>query len=169
MQIETDRLLIRPFRDEDRAPFAAMHADPDVMWDYGYVFDRAASDAKFDRYTTAFDRLGYSRFPVLDKREGRFLGYCGIMPVVDVHPMAPAVEIGWRFTRASWGNGYATESARACLKQGFEQHGMTEVLSYTRDDNLRSQAVMKRLDLTFCPDRFWDHEGQHYICWAARR
>jgi len=169
MMIETDRLLIRPWQGEDRVPFAAMQADPDVMWDYGRLFDRAESDAKIDRYRDAIDRLGYGRFPVLDRRDGTFLGYCGIMPVFDGHPMAPGDEIGWRFTHAAWGHGYATESARALLRHGFEQCGLTEVLSYTREDNIRSQNVMKRLGLTFLPDKFWDHEGQHFVVYIARR
>jgi len=166
--IETDRLLIRPFRDEDRAPFAAMHADPDVMWDYERLFDRAECDARIARYDDAYRRLGFGRFPVLDKRDGTFLGYCGIMPAPDDHPMAPAVEIGWRFTRRSWGHGYATESARACLDHGFERCGLTEVLSYTRSDNTRSENVMKRLGLTFLPDRFWTHAGHCYVVYTAR-
>jgi RimJ/RimL family protein N-acetyltransferase len=168
MMIETDRLLIRPWRDEDRAPMAAMQADPEVMWDWR-PFDRTESDGKIDRYHDACLRFGYGRFPVLDKRDGAFLGYCGIMPISDGHPMAPGVEIGWRFIRAAWGHGYATESARACLAHGFEQCGLTEILSYTREDNTRSQNVMKRLGLTFFPDRFWDHEDQHFIVYAARR
>ena len=166
--IETERLLLRPWRDVDRAPMAAMLADPEVMWDYERLFDRAESDSRIERYQDAYLRLGYGRFPVLDKRGDKFLGYCGIMPVFDGHPMAPGVEIGWRFTRAAWGNGYATESARACLHHGFEQCGLSEVLSYTRNDNTRSENVMKRLGLTFVPDRSWTHEGHRYVLYVQR-
>jgi RimJ/RimL family protein N-acetyltransferase len=91
------------------------------------------------------------------------------MPVFDGHPMSPGVEIGWRFTRAAWGHGYATESACACLDHGFTKFGLTEVLSYTRNDNTRSENVMKRLGLTFLPDRFWTHEGRRYVVYVARR
>jgi ribosomal-protein-alanine N-acetyltransferase len=166
--IETARLLIRPWQEGDRAPIAAMQADPEVMWDYGRLFDRAESDARIDRWHEAYLRLGYGRFPVLDKRDGKLLGYCGIMPVVDEHPMAPNAEIGWRFTRAAWGNGYATEAARACLTHGFERCGLSEVLSYTRHDNARSEAVMKRLGLTFLPDRHWVHDGHRYVVYVGR-
>ena len=166
--IETERLLLRPWRHEDRAPMAAMLADPEVMWDYERLFDRSESDSRIERYHDAYLRLGYGRLPVRDKRSGEFLGYCGVMPIIDGHPMAPGVEIGWRFTRAAWGNGYATESGRACLHQGFEKCGLSEVLSYTRNDNTRSENVMKRLGLTFLPDRFWTHEGRRYVVYIAR-
>jgi RimJ/RimL family protein N-acetyltransferase len=169
MQIATDRLIIRPWRDEDRLPVAAMHADPEVMWDWERTFDRAESDAAVDRYHASFERNGYGRFSVLDRRDGKFLGYCGIMPIPEGYPMAPGVEIGWRFIRAAWGNGYATESARACLKHGFECCGLTAVLSKTRHDNVRSQNVMKRLGLTFLPDRTWDEGGHRQVAYIARR
>lgn len=147
---------------------AAMQDDPEVMWDYERLFSREESDAKIARYDDAWRRVGYGRFPVLDRRDGRFLGYCGIMPIPESHPMSPGVEIGWRFTRAAWGNGYATESAHACLRHGFEQCGLTEVWSYTRTDNMRSENVMQRLNLTFLPDRFWDHAGRRFIVYVAR-
>jgi RimJ/RimL family protein N-acetyltransferase len=169
MKLETERLILRTWHDEDRAPMAAMCADPEVMWDYERLFDRAESDSRIERYHDAYSRLGHGRFPVLDKRDNTFLGYCGIMPVFDGHPMAPGVEIGWRFTRAAWGHGYATESARACLDHGFAQCGLTEVMSYTRNDNVRSENVMKRLGLAFLPDRFWTHEGHRYVVYVARR
>lgn len=169
MNLETVRLILRPWQEEDRAPMAAMCADPDVMWDYERLFDRVESDSRVERYRDAYSRLGYGRFPVLDKRNNKFLGYCGIMPVFDGHPMAPGVEIGWRFTRAAWGHGYATESARACLDHGFARCGLREVLSYTRSDNVRSENVMKRLGLTFLPDRYWTHEGHCYVVYVAQR
>ncbi len=167
MIIETERLLLRPFRDEDRAPMAAMQADPEVMWDWERTFDRAASDAAIDRYHASFLRNGYGRFPVLDKRDGTFLGFCGIMPVFDGHPMAPGVEIGWRFVRLAWGYGYATEAARAALADGFGRCGMKEIWSYTRPDNARSEAVMRRLGLTRRPDRDGEQLGHRFIVYVA--
>lgn len=167
--IETERLLIRAWQDDDRPALAAMQADPEVMWDHDRVYDRAESDSKVDRYHEAFLRHGYGRFPVLDGRDGKFLGYCGIMPIFDDHPMAPGVEIGWRLVRAAWGQGYATEAARACLQHGFEHGGLSEVVSYTRADNARSLAVMKRLDLTFLPDRQWHQRGHRYVAYVAKR
>jgi RimJ/RimL family protein N-acetyltransferase len=169
MNLETERLILRPWQDEDRAPMAAMCADPEVMWDYPQVSSRAESDARIARYHEAYVRLGYGRLPVLSRSDGSFLGYCGIMPVFPGHPMEPGVEIGWRLIRAAWGHGYATESARACLDHGFAQIGLAEVLSYTRHDNIRSENVMKRLGLTFLPDRFWTHEGHRYVVYVARR
>lgn len=167
--LETERLILRPWQDDDRAPMATMCADPEVMWDYERLFDRAESESRIDRYQASIVHNGFGRFAVRDKRDHKFLGYCGIMPVFDGHPMAPGVEIGWRFARAAWGHGYATEAARTCLDHGFAQCGLTEVLSYTRSDNVRSENVMKRLGLVFLPDRFWTHEGHRYVVYTARR
>jgi RimJ/RimL family protein N-acetyltransferase len=167
--IETDRLILRPWRDGDRAQMAAMLADPEVMWDWERTFTRAESDAAIDRYHASFLRSGFGRFPVLDKRDDKFLGYCGIMRLQEGQPLAPALDIGWRFTRAAWGHGYATESARACLQHGFEQCGFAEVMAKTRHDNIRSQNVMKRLGMTFLPELSWEEGGQRHVAYAARR
>ena len=169
MKLETERLILRPWRDEDRAPAAAMQADPEVMWDWERTFNRAESDTKLDRYQASILRNGYGRFAVLDKRDGSFLGYCGIMQIMNDQPIAPGVEIGWRLVRAAWGHGYATESAHLCLRHGFEQCGFREILAKTRHDNIRSQNVMKRLDMTFQPDRSWDEGGHRQVVYAARR
>jgi RimJ/RimL family protein N-acetyltransferase len=144
--IETARVRLRPWREPDRAPLADMHADEEVMADYGGPLTRAESDAKFDRYAAAFAEHGFSRL-VLETSSGRFLGYVGVMPIWPTHPVAPGVEIGWRLVRSAWGYGYASEGAKAALCDGFVRHGWDEVLSYTAPDNARSQAVMARLGL----------------------
>jgi RimJ/RimL family protein N-acetyltransferase len=146
MVIDTPRTRIRCWRHADREPFAAMNADPEVMFDLGGALSRAASDAKFDRYIAAFDRYGFCRWAV-ESRDGEFLGYAGVMPSHEGHPLGSHFEIGWRLVRRAWGSGYATEAAAAALQDAFHRVGLKEVVAYTAPDNLRSQAVMERLRL----------------------
>jgi RimJ/RimL family protein N-acetyltransferase len=142
--IESSRLLLRCWKASDRDGFAAMNADPEVMFDQGGPLSRDQSDAKLQRYAATFDRYGFCRW-VVESKDGDFLGYTGIMPAFSRHPLGQHVEIGWRLVRRAWGNGYATEAAEAALKDAFSRAGLTEVLAYTAPDNLRSQAVMSHL------------------------
>ena len=144
--IRTDRLTLRSWRETDRAAFAALNADPEVMEDLGGPLDRTESDAKFDRYVAAFERHGFCRW-ALEDIDGQFLGYAGVMPSRLGHPLGPHADIGWRLVRSAWGRGYATEAAKVSLRDAFERGRLKEVLAYTSADNVRSQAVMKRLDM----------------------
>jgi RimJ/RimL family protein N-acetyltransferase len=123
-----------------------MSSDPEVMADLGGPYDHAESAAKFEKYLSAYERFGFSRWVVEDS-ENRFVGYAGIMPSPPDHPLGVHVEVGWRLVRSAWGKGYATEAARAALTDTFKRHGFAEVLSYTSADNKRSQAVMTRVGL----------------------
>jgi len=148
----TDRLKLCSWRESHRDAFAKMNSDPVVMWDFGYVLDRKSSDKKFDRYAEAFRENGYTRWALEDKL-GNFLGYTGVLHSGTDHPIGKHDDIGWRLVRSAWGNGYATEAAKAALEDVFIRIRLNEVLSYTAPDNLPSQAVMKRLGLTRCPER----------------
>ena len=165
--IRTQRLKLCPWRDEHRAAFAEMHADPEVMADQGGPVDQAKSNAKLDRYSAAYAQYGLSRWAV-ENTDGAFLGYAGVMPrLLQDHPLGSHFEIGWRFIRKVWGHGYATESAKAALEDAFRRVGLKEIVSYTSSDNLRSQAVMARLNLQRVPSRDFVAEYEGVGLWRG--
>jgi RimJ/RimL family protein N-acetyltransferase len=150
-----------------------MHADPEVMHDYGGPISRKSSDAKLDRYTATYDRHGFCRWAV-ESHEGEFLGYAGVMPSRPAHPLGAHCEIGWRLVRRAWGHGFATEAARAALDDAFRRIGLAEVIAYTAVDNLRSRAVMGRLQMRRDTSRDFtaDYDtikGWQGLVWVARR
>lgn len=170
--LEAPRLHLRSWRPEDSDAFATMNAHPEVMRDYGGPISRADSDAKLERYTSAFEATGFGRW-LVESAAGDFLGYCGVMAAYPGHPLGPHHEIGWRLVRHAWGHGYATEAARVALNDVFQRIGLVEVLAYTAPDNSRSQAVMARLDLQRDPARDFvaksDLVGEWQgLVWVAR-
>lgn len=169
MTIQTERMRLREWLEEDRDIFAALHGDPEVMRDAGRPLSRSESDAKLNRYMRAFAHYGYSRWAMEDKA-GEFLGYVGMLPIPAEHPAGPGVEIGWRLRRAAWGHGFATEGARAALRDGFERLRFPEVVAYTAPDNVRSQAVMRRLGMVRDATRdFIAVDGWTGLVWVIGR
>jgi len=145
--IRTNRLLMRRWRDSDRAPFAALNGDPETMKFFPEALDRAASDAFADRIETRFDHLGYGLWALEIAETGQFIGFTGLTPIASDIP-ASGTEIGWRLARQAWHHGYATEAARAALTVAFEGVGLPEVWSFTSVLNEPSTAVMRRIGMT---------------------
>ncbi len=154
--IETERLILRDWREEDVQPFAAMNADPDVMRHFPATMTADESAALARACQAHIDANGFGLWAVERQADGAFLGFTGLRRVAPENPMAPAVEIAWRLARHAWGDGYASEAARAVLAFGFER-GLAEIVSFTATENERSQAVMRRIGMTRAADRDFDH------------
>ncbi len=152
--LSTQRLLLRPWRDEDLEPFAAMSADPAVMEHFPSTLDRASSEALMTRIRAHVDRHGFGLWAVELPGVAPFIGYTGI-----AHPLfwPDQVEVGWRLARAHWGAGYATEAARAAIAWGFANLPLDEILSLTVAENLRSQNVMRKLGFERDPGADFEH------------
>jgi RimJ/RimL family protein N-acetyltransferase len=150
-RFRTERLVVvRRWRAVDLDGYAALNADPEVMLHLGAPMTREQSDS-LARYGEGWaERAGLGLLPVVradgwDPDEGgELLGMCGL------HRQRwypDEVEVGWRFARHAWGKGYATEAAGRWLDEAFGSLGLDHVISITHPENLRSQAVMRRLGL----------------------
>jgi RimJ/RimL family protein N-acetyltransferase len=149
--IRTERLVLRQWRDEDRAPFAALNADPVVMEHFPSTMTREQSDAFVDFNIRTIRERGWGLWAV--DADGMFIGFVGL----NEPRFMPGVEVGWRLARAAWGHGYATEAARAAVAFARDDLRLDEVVSFTATTNLRSQRVMQRLGMTHDPADDFDH------------
>jgi ribosomal-protein-alanine N-acetyltransferase len=156
-ELQTERLLLRRWQDADRAPFAALNADPAVTEFLPTPITRFDSDAMVDRIEAGFSENGFGLWAVEVLGVAPFVGFVGLSrPRFDAH-FTPAVEVGWRLAAEHWGNGYATEGGRAALAFGFEVLDLDEIVSFTTVGNSRSRAVMERLGLSHDPADDFDH------------
>jgi RimJ/RimL family protein N-acetyltransferase len=150
--IETERLLIRLWRDEDSEPFFRINTDPEVMRHIRSVPSREESDAAIVRQRRSQAELGYCFWALERREDGAFLGFCGLRPSVPDTPIEEDVEIGWRLGLEHWGCGYAREAAAACLDWGFANLPVPRIVSITVPANTRSWGLMERLGMMRRPD-----------------
>jgi 3-dehydroquinate dehydratase / shikimate dehydrogenase len=165
--LRTERLVLRPWRESDRAPFAAMNADPKVMEHFPAVRTREESDSLMDRIVARMDQEGYGLWAVEVPGVAEFIGFIGLGPA-DAVLGRPATEIGWRLAAEHWGRGYATEGARASLAHAFDGLGLDEVVSFTTAANERSRHVMEKIGMARRPEDDFDHPGVP-PAWPGRR
>lgn len=157
VRLRTPRVLLREWRDEDLAPFAAMSADPEVMELLLGPFDRAKSDEWAGWARGVWERHGYGQFIVELPGEAPFAGVIGLNRLTYEAHFTPAVEIAWRLTRPYWGQGIAYEAARAVIEDGFYRLGLAEIVAVTTPANRRSWRLMERLGMVRDIDGDFDH------------
>jgi RimJ/RimL family protein N-acetyltransferase len=159
IQLATPRLLLRPWQDGDRAPFAAINADPTVMTYFAAPMTAAETDEAMARYNMQCDRDGFTMFAAEHRETGVLAGVLGMQVMRTVVPNLPqpAVEIGWRLAREFQGQGLATEGARTIIDFAFQQLGLPEVVAITTVSNAPSRRVMEKLNMTYRPELDFDH------------
>lgn len=155
--LKTKRLVLRPWKEEDLVPFAALNADPRVMEYFPSTLSRKESDDLAKQISTASEKQGWGLWAVSIPLVADFIGFIGLAkPSFDAH-FTPAVEIGWRLAFDYWGKGYATEGAKAALAYGFETLHLPEIVSFTAVQNSRSRHVMEKIGMDHDPKDDFDH------------
>lgn len=161
MRIETERLVLRPWQESDRAPLASVLGDPEVRRFYPSVLTVEQAGAQLDFSLARQAEVGFHFGAAELKGTGQFVGLIGLGYIPDETRAAirgnPAIEIGWQFDRAVWGQGLAPEGAHALLAYGLGPLGLDEIVAFTFRGNLPSQRVMEKAGMTRDPAADFEH------------
>ena len=140
--LETDRLTLRMWREQDFEPYAKMCADPEIMrFLGGKTLNRLEAWRHLAFLIGHWDLLGYGHWAVEEKASGAFAGRVGFLNPADW----PGFEIGWTLGHNFWGKGYATEAAQRALQFAFDELDKSHVISLIHPDNKASIRVAERL------------------------
>ncbi|MBI5448033.1 MAG: GNAT family N-acetyltransferase [Gammaproteobacteria bacterium] len=165
--IETERLILRTWREEDIEPMAAIDQDPKVCEFLLGIGNRATTEAGVKRIIQHYKQHGFCLYAVELKSTHEFIGWTGLsVPSFEAH-FTPAVEIGWRLDSRHWNQGYATEGAKAVLQYAFTVLKLPEIVSFTAVNNQASRRVMEKIGLHHESSDDFDHpklEKSHPLC-----
>lgn len=153
--LETPRLLLRPWREEDLDPLFGINGDADSMRHFPSALTRAESDAWAARLRSYMDVHGWGFWVVEERRDASFVGVVGLLAIPWQARFTPAVEIGWRIAPGHRRRGFAEEAARTALDFGFATLGLAEIVAFTIPTNEASWRLMERLGMR--ADGGFDH------------
>jgi ribosomal-protein-alanine N-acetyltransferase len=155
--IETERLILRQWKESDRDVFAELNQNPENLLFFPNTLTRKQSDDFINKTIQLIDNNGYGLFAVELKETSEFIGFTGLAtPSFEAH-FTPCTEVGWRLHKNYWGKGYATEAAKSVLNFAFNKLYLGEVVSFTSLLNTPSINVMKRIGMTHDPSRDFEH------------
>ena len=146
-ELHTSRLILRQWRKSDFSDFAEMNSNPKVMEYFPKLLTEEESNQFAERLSNLIAERGWGLWAVEEKSASKFIGFTGLHEVSEDLPFSPAVEIGWRLSDKYWGKGYATEAARKVLEFAFTDLEIEEIVSFTSVVNIKSEAVMKRINM----------------------
>lgn len=144
---ESQRLVFRDWEEKDLDEFIAMNKDSKVMEFFPNVLSETQTELLFKTIQEEFKQFGYGLYAVETKDYSEFIGFIGFHWATFESNFTPCIEIGWRLKKEVWGNGYATEGAKACLEYGFSHLKFKEIYSFTAKLNKRSENVMRKIGM----------------------
>ena len=156
-RIETLRLILRQWREEDIDPFHGICSDPVVMETLGPLMSRDEVAALVARMYRMQEEEGYCFWAMERKEDAQLIGWCGIIRGRPGTSIEGKPEAGWRMTPSAWGKGYVTEAAIASVQWAFDNLPDDAVWAITNTDNHRSRAVMERIGMVYEPALDFDH------------
>jgi len=163
VRLETERLILRSWESRDHAPLAAVLGDPEVRRFYPAIATPEQTRAQLDLSIARQAAIGFHFGAAEFKSTGQFVGLVGLGYIPEPTRAAirgqPAVEIGWQFDKAFWGQGLAPEGARGWLNYGFTTLGLPEIVAFTFAGNLPSQRVMAKIGMVRDADADFEHPG----------
>lgn len=146
--LETERLSLRTWKQDDLSNLLTLCSDPEVMRYFPTTLDEKETKAFLKRLMDMYDKHGYTYFAAERKDTGAFVGFIGLAYQDYTSPCTPNVDIGWRLLPSSWGKGFATEGAKACLAYGFREKKLDTIVSVCSTINVASERVMQRIGMT---------------------
>ncbi|ANY18987.1 Acetyltransferase (GNAT) family protein [Tsuneonella dongtanensis] len=154
--IETERLVLRDWRDEDVDDFLRVCSDPETMEFLGPVMDRGQTAALIEVLQERSRQTGHTFWAMERKEDARVIGFTGV-----IRAHAPEIEgeleVGWRVARDCWRKGYAHEAAAATLEWIAANRPGERVVAITAVTNQRSRALMEKLGMTYQDGCDFDH------------
>lgn len=145
--IETERLILRQWEESDYLPFIGMGFDPEVMKYFPKCLTQEESINFIKAVTSIIDENKWGFWAVELKESQEFIGFIGLLNQPIQFDFSPCIEIGWRLAKDFWGQGYATEGAKAALEYAFNTLNLDKVVSFTPSVNKPSESVMKKLGM----------------------
>lgn len=144
---ETKRLIFRDWMEQDLDEFRRMNQDSRVMEYFVKPLTEEETDQFYHRIQEEFRTYGYGLYAVETRQNKDFIGFIGFHWANFKSEFTPCIEIGWRLKQEAWGNGFATEGAKACLDYGFHTLGLKQIYSFTSKINTPSENVMKKVGM----------------------
>ncbi len=144
--IETERLILRSWKQDDLPLFVAMNKDKRVMRYFPATLNDSDTEAFYNRIQNEFNQNGWGLYAVEIKSTGEFIGYVGLHEIGFEAHFTPGVEIGWRLMAEHHNQGYATEAAKSVIRLA-KRYGIKRLYSFTAKINAPSERVMQKIGM----------------------